>query len=256
MKAVMNSFIIAMAMYSKIPMPKTEWKQENMKYSICFFPIVGVVIGALLYVWSVICDACGFGQVCFALVGAVLPVLVTGGIHVDGFMDTADALHSYAEREKKLEILKDPHIGAFSVIAMISFFLLCVAGLTQVSRREQVELLALSFVLSRTLSGLSLVWFPGAKKDGLLYSFASTAHKFVVRAVLGLIGAVCVFLALLIHPVAGSVMILTAAGVWIYYFCMSKRQFGGITGDLAGYFLCLCELSSVLVVGLMGALFG
>jgi adenosylcobinamide-GDP ribazoletransferase len=251
MKTVMNSFIIAMAMYSKIPMPKTEWKQENMKYSICFFPVVGVVIGALLYGWSVICGACGFGQVCFALVGAVLPVLVTGGIHVDGFMDTADALHSYAEREKKLEILKDPHIGAFSVIAVISFFLLCVAGLTQVSRREQVELLALSFVLSRTLSGLSLVWFSGAKKDGLLYRFASTAHRRIVRVVLGVLLVLCVPVAVGIQPVTGSVMTLVAVGVWIYYYFMSRKQFGGITGDLAGYFLCLCELVCVLVVGFL-----
>jgi adenosylcobinamide-GDP ribazoletransferase len=184
-------------------------------------------------------------------VGAVLPVLVTGGIHVDGFMDTADALHSYAEREKKLEILKDPHIGAFSVIAVISFFLLCVAGLTQVSRREQVELLALSFVLSRTLSGLSLVWFPGAKKDGLLYSFASTAHRRIVRVVLGLLLVLCVLVAVGIQPVTGSVMILAAVGVWIYYYFMSIKQFGGITGDLAGYFLCLCELVCVLVVGFL-----
>jgi adenosylcobinamide-GDP ribazoletransferase len=251
MKAVMNSFMIAMAMYSKIPMPRTEWKQENMKYSICFFPVVGVVCGALLYAWSIICMSCGFGQVCFALVGAVLPVLVTGGIHVDGFMDTADALHSYAEREKKLEILKDPHIGAFSVIALVCYFLLCVAGLTQVSQAEQVELLAVSFVLSRTLSGLSLVWFPAAKKDGLLYSFASTAHRRIVRVVLGVLFALCVLLAAWIQPVTGSLMALAAVGVWVYYYAMSKRQFGGITGDLAGYFLCLCELVCVLVVGLL-----
>jgi adenosylcobinamide-GDP ribazoletransferase len=212
---------------------------------------VGVVIGALLYGWSEICGACDFGQVCFALVGAVLPVLVTGGIHVDGFMDTADALHSYAEREKKLEILKDPHIGAFSVIAVISFFLLCVAGLTQVSRREQVELLALSFVLSRTLSGLSLVWFPGAKKDGLLYRFASTAHRRIVRVVLGVLLVLCVLVAVGLQPITGSLMTLAAVGVWIYYYFMSRKQFGGITGDLAGYFLCLCELVCVLVVGFL-----
>ncbi len=252
MKSVINSFIIAIAMYSKIPMPKVEWNRNNMKYSICFFPLVGAVIGAILYAWGRICIVCGFGQVCFALVGAVLPVVVTGGIHVDGFMDTSDALHSYAEKEKKLEILKDPHIGAFSVIAVIGYFLLFVAGLTQIWKKEHLVLLALGFVISRTLSGMSLVWFPGAKKDGLLYQFSSTAHKQTVRVVLVTILACCFISAVLLSPVIGSIMALAAMWVWTYYYYMSRKQFSGITGDLAGYFLCLCELSTVLIVGLLG----
>ncbi|MDE6738305.1 MAG: adenosylcobinamide-GDP ribazoletransferase, partial [Lachnospiraceae bacterium] len=52
MKSIINSFIIAVAMYSKIPMPKVEWNQKNMKYVLCFFPVIGLVIGALLYGWS------------------------------------------------------------------------------------------------------------------------------------------------------------------------------------------------------------
>lgn len=252
MKSVINSLIIAIAMYSKIPMPKVDWNEKNMKYSICFFPLVGVVIGVLLYAWGRICIACGFGQVCFALVGAVIPVIVTGGIHVDGFMDTADALHSYAEKEKKLEILKDPHIGAFSVIAVICYFLLFAAGLTQVWKSEHLLLLAFGFVISRTLSGMSLVWFPGAKKDGLLYRFSSTAHKQTVRMVLVAVLAGCFLSVVFIDPVIGAVMSLAAMWVWTYYYYMSKKQFGGITGDVAGYFLCLCELSGVLIVGLLG----
>jgi adenosylcobinamide-GDP ribazoletransferase len=95
------------------------------------------------------------------------------------------------------------------------------------------------------------VWFPGAKKDGLLYRFASTAHRRIVRVVLGLLLVLCVLVAVGIQPVTGSVMILAAVGVWIYYYFMSRKQFGGITGDLAGYFLCLCELVCVLVVGFL-----
>ena len=106
MKSVINSFIIAIAMYSRISMPKITWSQKNMKYSLCFFPVVGAVIGALIYLWGRVCMACGFGQVCFALVGTVIPMIITGGIHLDGLMDTADALHSYEGKEKKLEITK------------------------------------------------------------------------------------------------------------------------------------------------------
>ncbi len=252
MKSIFNGLIIAVAMYSKIPMPKVEWDKKNMKYALCFFPVIGLVIGALIYGWSRVCEACGFGQVCFAMVGAVLPVFVTGGIHLDGFMDTADALHSYDKKEKKLEILKDPHVGAFAVIAVVCFFMLYGAGLTLIWKEDQLLLLWMSYLISRTLSGMSLVWFPAAKKDGLLYSFSSTAHKRTVRVVLVTLLAMEFISVVLIDPVIGAVMALAAMWVWTYYYYMSKKQFGGITGDLAGYFLCLCELSSVLLIGMIG----
>lgn len=252
MKSIFNGLIIAVAMYSKIPMPKVEWDKKNMKYALCFFPVIGLVIGALIYGWSRVCEACGFGQVCFAMVGAVIPVLVTGGIHLDGFMDTADALHSYDKKEKKLEILKDPHVGAFAVIAAVCFFMLYSAGLTLIWKEDQLLLLWMSFLISRTLSGMSLVWFPAAKKEGLLYSFSSAAHKRTVRVVLVTLLAMEFISVVLIDPVIGAVMALAAMWVWTYYYYMSKKQFGGITGDLAGYFLCLCELSSVLLIGMIG----
>lgn len=223
-----------------------------MKYALCFFPAIGLVIGALLYGWREVCFTCGFEQTCFALVGTVIPIIITGGIHMDGFMDTADALHSYEKKEKKLEILKDPHVGAFAVIAAIGYFLLYGAGLTLIRKRNQLLLLGLSFIISRVLSGMSLVWFPIAQKDGMLYSFSSAAHKRTVRVVLVILLALCFIGSILIHPIIGAVMALAAMWVWTYYFYMSKKQFGGITGDLAGYFLCLCELSSALIIGCIG----
>ena len=252
MQSIINSFIIAIAMYSRIPMPEVECNKQNMKYTLCFFPVIGLIIGTLLYGWGIICEECGFGQVCFALVGTVIPVIVTGGIHLDGFMDTVDALHSYAKKEKKLEILKDPHVGAFAVISVICFFMLYAAGLTLIWKRDQFLLLGLSCIISRILSGMGHVWFPAAKEEGLLYSFSSAAHKRTVRVVLVTLLAIAFISAVLIQPVIGAVMALAAMWVWTYYFYMSKKQFGGITEDLAGYFLCLCELSGVFAIGMIG----
>lgn len=252
MKSIINGFLIAISTYSIIPMPKAEWNKKNMKYALCFVPIIGVVIGALLYGWSVVCIEYGFGQVCFALVGAVIPIIITGGIYLEGFMNTADALHSCEKKEKKLEVLKDPHVGAFAVISSICFFLLYGAGMTLIWKENQLLLLGLSFIISRTLSGMGFVWFPMDEKDGTAYSFSSMAHKTTVRVVLVTILAICFISAIMIQPLIGVVMALAAMWVWTYYYYMSKKQFGGITGDVAGYFLCLCELSSVLVIGVMG----
>lgn len=252
MQSIINSFIIAIAMYSGLPMPKVEWNKKNMKYTLCFFPGIGLVIGALLYGWSRVCEEFGFGQVCFALVGTVIPVVITGGIHLDGFLDTVDALHSYDKKEKKLEILKDPHAGASAVICAICFFMLYAAGLTLIWKKEQLQLLGLSYIISRILSGMSLVWFPAAKEEGLSYSISSAANKRTVKVVLTTLLAISFISAVVIQPVIGAVMALAAMWVWTYYFYMSKKQFGGITDDLAGYFLCLCELSCVLVIGMIG----
>ena len=88
MTALWNSFKIAFSMYSKIPMPQSEWTKENMRYVMCFLPVIGAVIGGLIYGWSVL--AAKFGIIgeknFYAAVMILIPVAVTGGIHMDGFL--------------------------------------------------------------------------------------------------------------------------------------------------------------------------
>ena len=88
---VIRSLCIAFSTYSRIPVPQVAWTDENRKYSMCFFPLIGAVIGLLLWGWLALCDALDFGALLRSAVGALLPILVTGGIHMDGFMDTSDA---------------------------------------------------------------------------------------------------------------------------------------------------------------------
>lgn len=255
MRTMINSFIITIAMYSGIPMPKVERNQKNMKYSLCFFPFIGLIIGALLYGWSGLCVSCGFGQVCFALVGAVIPVAVTGGVHLSGLLATADAIHSYEPADKSQKSRKsrqDSRAGVLAVIAAVCFFMLYGAGLTLIWKRSQLLLLGLSYIISRTLGGMSIVWFPAAGEEGTLHTLAAAAHRKTVRVVLVTLLALAMISAVLVHPVIGSLMALTAMWVWTYYYYMTKKKFGGISEDTAGYFVCLCELSSVLVIGMVG----
>lgn len=252
MKSIINGLIITVDMFSEIPMPKVERNRQNMKYTLCFFPTIGLLIGALLYGWCEACIACGFGQTCFALVGAVIPVLVTGGIHLSGFMNTVDMLQTYEKKERNPEIIKDPCVGAIAVIGGICYCLLYSAGLVLIWKKEQLLLLGLSYMISRTLSGMSIVWFQPAKKEGTLFSLSTMAHRKAVRIVLVTILALCFISGIIINPIIGAVMALLAMWVWTYYYYMSLKKFGGITGDLAGYFLCLCELSSVLLIGGVG----
>ena len=89
-------------MYSKIPMPPADWEKENMKYALCFFPWVGLVIGAVSTVLFWLLEKIGAGNVFRAAVLTAVPVLVTGGIHLDGYLDTMDALSSWREKQRRL----------------------------------------------------------------------------------------------------------------------------------------------------------
>lgn len=238
---VLKSFFIAFSLYSKIPVPQFAWREEDMKYVFCFFPWVGAVTGAFVYGWLWVCDRCLIGRACCILTAAAIPLLVTGGFHVDGFLDTMDALHSYRPREKKLEILKDPHIGAFAVIAFAVWGMLYLGVLSEIRQRALWKILCSGFFLARCLCGISAVSFPLAKKDGMLFHTADRAEKRAVKGALYLQSAVCIGFMLHCCLFAGTAAVGGALGALFYYFCRSKKEFGGVTGDTAGFFVVLCE---------------
>ena len=189
---IIKSFFIAFSMYSKIPMPQFEWKDEDMRYALCFFPWVGAVIGVLWYLWKWICARFGVGTLCYTVVGTAIPILITGGFHVDGFLDTCDALHSYQPRERKLEILKDSHIGAFAVIMLTLYGLIFLGGFSEITECRTLVVAGAGSFLSRVLSGVAVVSFPSAKQEGTLYLFADKAHKRVVKTALYAQGILCI----------------------------------------------------------------
>lgn len=247
-KKIGKAFVVAFSIYSKIPMPRFNWESEDMQYQLCFFPWVGAVIGALEIGWYHLALVLEIGSVAFVGISLVLPILITGGFHIDGFMDTCDALHSYQDREKKLEILKDPHIGAFAVICVLAYFLLAMAGVAEMNRFEAIYICALSFFLSRTCSGISVITMKGAKNKGMLQTFSTTAAKKVVLSCLLIEGIICMVLMLMVDWKMGLSACLGTSGCYLYYYKKSYKEFGGITGDLAGFFVCIAELTTVLVM--------
>ena len=169
-----------------------------------------------------------------------MPVWVTGGIHLDGYADTCDALASYGDREKKLEILKDPHCGAFAVIRLCSYFAayLCLAACVQFTPRVGA-LWTLALVLERALSGLAVAAFPMAKNTGLAHTFACAADRKVVRNVLAVLA---VLLCGVLLALGGGALAAVAILLFLWYHHVAVQQLGGITGDLAGWFLQKTEL--------------
>ena len=242
-----NSLKIAFSMYSKIPMPKTKWNEDNMRYTMCFFPLIGVVIAALWYLWELICNYFATGTIFFAAGVVVIPVLITGGIHSDGFIDTSDAINSYKTKEEKLEILKDSHIGAFALISL-SVYLIIYFAMAESLYTDTLLIAGVGCVLSRALSGMAVVSFKGAKDSGLNHMFANAAVKktvkitMVIYIILSLIGMAA------INLIIGSLCFIGALLMFWYYKKMSYNKFGGITGDLSGWFLQMCEITIISII--------
>lgn len=239
---MLKSLASAFLMYSRIPMPRIEWKEENRRYALGFFPLVGAAQGVLLELWRNICNWLGMPALLFAVGAVILPVAVNGGIHLDGYCDVTDARASYAEKARRLEILKDPHIGSFAVIRLTLYLLAQTALLTQIDSVRKTVLIACSFVLSRALSGFSAVTFRAAKKDGTLQSFVRPSHRRITIGMTAFFGIFAAAGMLLCQPISGAAAILTTAVVFLYYRQVAYRNFGGITGDLCGWFLQLCEI--------------
>lgn len=245
---LLKSMIIAFSIYSKIPVPQFAWEEEDMEYMMCFFPWIGGVIGLVFYGWLALCEKVQIGALCRACVAAAIPLIISGGFHVDGYMDTMDAFHSYQNREKKLEILKDSHIGAFAAIMLMLYYLIDLAALSEVVTGKAAFAVAAVFFLARCLSGIGVVTLKSAKKEGLLYTFASGAQKKRVRLALYVQLTGCIVLMVAVSGIYGIVAAVTGVLCFFYFKWKSYRELGGITGDTAGWFVTVCEAAAAVAV--------
>jgi len=243
---MLRSLAVAISTYSKIPVPHFNWEEKDMEYSMVFFPVVGVFIGAFQYLLFLLCDHFSVGKILFAVLATILPLLITGGIHFDGYLDVCDARSSYASKEKKLEILKDPHVGAFAIIHGIIYVLLTFGLWTEVIEKAENNktyflLIGVSYVISRILSAISVVTFKKAKSQGMVSSMAKAQNK-KVNVILILEFVIVLGLLAFFFQLLAFAIVIPFALVFLYYRLMSYKVFGGITGDLAGWFLQMAEL--------------
>ena len=247
---MLNSLWIAFRTYSRIPVPEAEWTEDNMKYAMCFSPLVGVVIGGAEFLWMFLAGLLHCPFILQAAIASLLPLLITGAIHMDGFMDTTDALASHQDREKMLQILKDSHTGAFAVISALMWMLAYFAAFTGIATYKSLWIIGFGFIMSRSLSALAVVLFRSARENGMLHAFSGTAQGYRVMVSMAGYFAVSALCMIVLGGWRGLIAVLVNCGIFLYYRLLSYRKFGGITGDLAGWFLQLAELGTALSTAL------
>lgn len=246
MKNIINSFFICLSTFSIIPTKNVEWNNKSMKYVFCFFPFIGLVVGLMEYSWLMLSHSQNINSVLYACVATVIPVIITGGIHIDGLIDTFDAIFCYGDVDKRLEVLKDSRVGAFGVIYTIMYFILTFGVFESVFYKDVSLVLFVSvYCISRITSGIITVNFPQSKDSGLQKNFTEDSNVKIVNFVL----VALLILFMIINSIKFDVLVLMSIIVfysWLYRF--SKKLIGGLAGDLIGFSLTIFELILLVVV--------
>ncbi|WP_276355602.1 adenosylcobinamide-GDP ribazoletransferase [Cohnella caldifontis] len=244
---------------TRFPLPVAiDYKDRHFRRSLVFYPVVGLAIGGVL----VLAGAALRGAVPGYMAGILLVGLWTamsGGLHLDGLMDTADGLLSHRSRERMLEIMKDSRVGAMGVMVCVFYALLKVsaaAGLLGNAGMKEMLLLLPVPVWSRAFLVTAIVRWPYARREsglGALYRTATGKHAFIAFAAAFAITALLFSL-----PAFGgwsaAALAWTAAygaaayGVGAVLASAVSRKLGGLTGDVYGALNECIEL--VLLLGI------
>ena len=257
MKQLLEAVAVAFSMYSALPMPKVDWNENNLRYAVAFLPLVGVVAALVLFGLDALLHALAIGPLLFAALFTIVPLLITGGIHMDGFCDTLDALSAHTEPERARAILKDPRAGAFAAIGAPAALLLQAGAWGELySHAAVLPLALLGFVFSRVFAAIAVLSIPKASEQGLAACFSSPAPKKRLAIVLWTLASLLFSGAALAYGILGALAPLVALALLFYLRQMSIKRFGGLTGDLAGFYICICETLWLITIAVSAKALG
>lgn len=245
----MKSFFSALAFLTPVPIPES-WcgGERGLRGAPVFFPVVGLVIGEVAALITF-----GIDQVLPALPASVFVVLAllvaSAGLHMDGLADTADGLLSSRPRERVLEIMRDSHIGAMGVIAVVGVLLLKVALLSSIDGSTRWRMVLFAPVAGRCALLLVMSVFPYARQEGGLATVFQPGRRRAALlavwslAVLFVTGWLCASYRGL--AIAGASLVGALLLGWYV-----RRRIGGFTGDTLGATSELIEILPFLAAAI------
>ncbi len=249
-KRLLHAFVMCQSMFCAIPLPKKlamVWDEEARPWMLLFLPLVGLEMGLIWFGVSWICRYFDLPQLLQGVILCMYVYLVTGFIHLDGFMDVKDATGSCRDLEKRRAILKDSHVGSFAVIGCVFLLLTSFACLASVD----AGFLVLIFipVISRccsalavtTLRPISVSQYAGAFKEGV----RKIQPVLLTAMMLGAVAAG--FL------ICGKYAFALIGELLVYGWALRKgfHSLDGMNGDISGYALSLSEVAALLVLAFL-----
>jgi adenosylcobinamide-GDP ribazoletransferase len=229
--------ITAIAFLTRLPVPSRT--NPELHRAAAWFPLVGALVG-------------GIAAATFALASRALPptaaatlavaaaILVTGALHEDGLADVADGLGAHVNKERRLEILRDPRVGTFGALALILAVIITVTTIASLDTEHAVKALILAHVLSRwAILPVSRALTP-ARPGGAGALLRATTPALVIATALAAATTIAIA-----GPANGAAALLAAALAATATATILQRGLGGITGDGYGATAKLAELATL-----------
>ena len=244
-KNFFEQFIILIQFMTRIPIPlKISYSEKKLGKSIKFFPLVGLIIGLILYftnfLITVYLKNIFYNKTITAIFLIILEILIVGIIHIDGLADTFDGLFSYAKKEKMLEIMKDSRIGTNGAVVLILYFIAKTVLISEIITTNPKYLIIFP-IIARLSTPVNAGLSNYARKSGM--SNAIISENGIFEAIFSL--ALSIILVFYIIDIKGIVAISIAFIFIIIFMLNVRKKIDGITGDTMG--ACL-ELTSILVL--------
>lgn len=244
-KNFFEQFIILIQFMTRIPIPlKISYSEKKLGKSIKFFPLVGLIIGLILYftnfLITVYLKNIFYNKTITAIFFIILEILIVGIIHIDGLADTFDGLFSYAKKEKMLEIMKDSRIGTNGTVVLILYFITKTVLISEIITINPKYLIIFP-IIARLSTPVNAGFSNYARKSGM--SNAIISENGIFEAIFSL--ALSIILVFYIIGIKGIVAISIAFIFIIIFMLNVRKKIDGITGDTMG--ACL-ELTSILVL--------
>jgi len=234
-----NILRLAVSFLTIVPAYSDRADEKEMALSLYYYPVVGFLIGAglALIAWLSNWLQLGWGGDAVVIVSWIV---ISGGLHLDGLMDSADGLFSGRERDKKLEIMKDSRVGAMGGIALVSVVLLKFALLTSIPYPAKLGALLIAPAMGRCMMVAAILLFPYARTGpGLGKCFGPDAGKEKLWGAIAflLLGTILAAQLLGFVFIAITALLVSQAALWI------NNVLGGQTGDTYG---ALCEITETV----------
>ncbi len=236
----MDGLILALQFFTRIPVNKeVSFQGKNIGKSLFYLPIIGLVIGMIAALPAILLS--GYSKPISALLTVLIITGLTGGLHLDGLADTFDGFLSGREKNRVMEIMKDSTLGAFGAVALIFAIISKLVAVHELPAEYWIGI-PLSLANARLVAGYVITTKKNAREDGLgaLFKFSRPGRS-VLLSGLVLTGITLFIDPIFLIPLAGSFLLGELVSIWAY------RKIDGMTGDVYGAVIELCELTSLII---------
>lgn len=242
----MIGLLTALQFLTRIPVKKFPKDEKRLGKSMAYFPIVGLILGGILVLVNL-----GFSIILAPLVADALTIItliiLTGALHIDGFIDTIDGLAGGKSREEILKIMKDSRVGAFGIVGIVSLIMLKLVLLHEIPLKIKTEAILLFPVMGRWAMVVASSLSVYARKEGTGKAFVNHCGRkeLIIASLITLI-------------ITGG--FLKILGLELFFFILAltllltrfiSKRIGGMTGDTLGAVNEIMEVGSLFILFLL-----